>query len=92
MLRPNLPEIPARIRDAGLPIYFCETKVGRFSIESRGDRWHIMFKGESLGSYARPEQAADDLAGGHTYPAGPGIDTSMLGISENLSEWSRVRL
>jgi hypothetical protein len=50
-----------------------------------------MFDDESLGSYAHAHQAADDLAGGHTFSAGPGIDTAKLGIPRDLNEWSRQR-
>lgn len=92
MLKPRVRELPPRLRtvnDLKRPTYFYETRVGTFSIESRGDRWHVMFKGDSLGNCARPEQAADDLAGGHTSSPGLGIDTAKLGIPEDLNEWSR---
>jgi hypothetical protein len=48
-----------------------------------------MFNAESLGSYVTPDQAADDVAGGHTFSAGQGIDTAKLGIPRDLNEWSR---
>jgi hypothetical protein len=53
-------------------------------------RDHPVYDNVSLGSYARPEQAAEDLAGGHTSSISSGIDTSALGIPEDLSEWQRL--
>lgn len=63
------------------------TRIGTFFIEQRADRFHVVFDGESLGGYTGPEQAAASVAGGHTFSAGAGIDTSLLGIPEDLSEW-----
>jgi hypothetical protein len=45
---------------------------------------------ESLGSYSNPQQAADDLAGGHTFSISSGVDTATLGIPDDLGEWERV--
>jgi len=69
--------------------YYYSTRVGTFLIAERSGRWHVVFDDESLGSYATPEQAADDLAGGHTFSAGRGIDTSTLGIPADIGEWKR---
>jgi hypothetical protein len=68
-------------------MYYYRTRVGVFLIVDRSGRWHVIFDGESLGSYANPRQAADDLAGGHTFSAGSGIDTSQLGIPGDIGEW-----
>jgi hypothetical protein len=70
-----------------------KTRAGTFMIsEQPGDgRFHAIFDGESLGSYFRPEQAADDLAGGHTYSPSSGLDTSRLGISADLGDWVFMR-
>lgn len=70
-------------------MYFYETRVGVFKIQQRAGRWHVILKGDSLGSYATPAQAADDLAGGHTFSPGDGIDTAKLGIPADIAEWSR---
>jgi hypothetical protein len=60
-------------------LYYWETMTGTFYIaESRG-RFHPMYDEESLGSYARPDQAAQDLAGGHTISILAGLNTAMLG-------------
>lgn len=70
-------------------MYSRHTSVGTFLIVERSGRWHVLFKDESLGSYANPRQAADDLAGGHTFSAGHGIDTSKLGIPRDIEEWEK---
>lgn len=67
------------------------TKVGVFSIVQRNGRWHAVFDNDSLGSYISPMHAADDLAGGHTFTPSNGVDTSTLGIPEDIGEWERVR-
>lgn len=71
--------------------YAFKTAKGTFYIVERDGRWHVMFEGESLGSYHSARAAADDLSGGHTFSAGPGIDTALLGIPEDISEWAVVR-
>lgn len=72
-------------------MYIFSTKVGIFSIVPKAGRWHAMFRGESLGSYFSPQQAADDLAGGHTFTPPGGFDTSKLGIPADISEWEHAR-
>lgn len=68
-------------------MYYYRTSAGTFQIAERARRWHVIFRDESLGSYAMPQQAADDLAGGHTFSPGPGIDTAKLSIPSDLAEW-----
>ncbi|MEW6304403.1 MAG: hypothetical protein AB1705_13075 [Verrucomicrobiota bacterium] len=70
--------------------YRFHTKAGVFEIEQRSGRWHAMFLGESLGSYATPQDAAGDLALGHTFTPSTGVDPGTLGIAEDLSEWEEV--
>jgi hypothetical protein len=69
--------------------YSFETSAGPFRIVRRADHWDALFSGECLGSYATPELAADDLAGGHTFAPSSGVDTAELGIPADLSEWQR---
>ncbi len=71
-------------------LFTWNTRIGRFYIAEIDGRFHPVYEDESLGSYARPEQAAEDLAGGHTSSISSGIDTPTLGIAEDLSEWRRV--
>jgi hypothetical protein len=67
--------------------YMHKTRVGPFTIELRRDgRWHVIWDGEDLGSYATPQTALDDLVGGHTYWPSCG-DPSTLGMSDELAEW-----
>lgn len=72
-------------------LYVWKTKVGPFYIAQIGDRFHPVFEDESLGSYHSPASAADDLAGGHTFSVGRGIDTAELGIPYDIREWERYQ-
>lgn len=92
-LRPDLPPnissdnvSMARYRN----LFVCNTRIGPFYIAEAGGRFHPVYEDESLGSYARPEQAAEDVAGGHTFSISSGIDTATLGIPEDPSEWRKV--
>jgi hypothetical protein len=69
-------------------MYSYQTKIGVFYIIHRNGRWLAMYEDENLGGYISPQQAADDLSGGHTLSLSNGIDTSTLGIPEDISEWS----
>ena len=71
-------------------LYVYKTRVGPFYIAEHNGRFHPIFSEESLGSYATPQQAAEDLAGGHTFTPSSGHDTSELGIPDDLSEWERL--
>lgn len=73
-------------------IYSCKTPAGAFHIARSDDgRFHPLFNDESLGSYATPQMAAEDLAGGHTFSATGVLDTSALGIPHDLAEWVSIR-
>lgn len=71
--------------------YSFKTTAGTFRIVERAGEFHAFIEDEYLGNYPIPEQAADDLAGGHTSTPSSGIDTSTLGIPADLSEWDCVR-
>lgn len=71
-------------------LYRWDTSVGPFYIAEHEGRYLVIFNDESLGSYASARMAVDDLAGGHTFSAGPGIDTAALGISADMADWERV--
>ena len=75
-------------------LYSFETRVGTFYISQSTDgRFHPVYDDESLGSYKHPWQAAEDLAGDHTFTCMFGaqvLDTSLLGISADLSDWTRL--
>ena len=72
-------------------LYVWQTRVGPFYIAQIGDRFHPVFRDESLGSYHSPASAADDLAGGHTFSVAGGIDTAELGIPYDIREWEPYR-
>jgi len=70
-------------------LFVWNTRIGPFYIAEYG-RFHPVFEDESLGSYATPQQAAEDLAGGHTFSISSGIDTATLGIPDEVTEWERI--
>lgn len=72
-------------------LFVWQTRVGPFYIAEIGGRFHPVFREESLGSYHSPASAADDLAGGHTFSVGGGIDTAKLGIPYDIREWEIFR-
>ena len=70
-------------------LYFFKTRVGIFYIAEHNGRFYPVFNDENLGGYATVQQAAEDLAGGQTPSTSGGIDSSTLGIPEDVSEWER---
>ena len=58
-------------------------------IPEKSGLFKIMYGEEKLGSYKTPQQAVDDLAGGHTFSPSDGADTSLLDIPSELGEWER---
>lgn len=70
-------------------MYYHRTSIGNFLIVECTGRWHAIYNDESLGSYVNPRQAAEDLAGGHTFSPGPEIDTSKLDIPRDIEEWEK---
>lgn len=73
-------------------LYSYQTSRGLASIRytQADQRFHAFFTDENLGSYASAEQAIDDLTGGHTWSHSSGVDTSLLDIPDDLSEWDRA--
>ena len=71
-------------------LYAFKTSIGPFYIAEQDNRFHPVYEDDSLGSYAEAWQAAEDLAGGHTFSISSGVDTDTLGIPEDLSEWERI--
>ena len=67
--------------------YWCRTRAGTFYIRQINGRWHPVFEDESLGAYGSPQYAVDDLVGGHTFTPSSGVDTSELGIPDDIGEW-----
>lgn len=72
-------------------MYYVNTRAGTFRIEQRSGRWHVLFEDESLGAYRSPQHAVDDLVGGHCSTPSRGIDTSALGIPDDIDDWKRSR-
>lgn len=65
-------------RTARKPVFIARSQDGRF---------HVVYDGESLGSYASIAQAVDDAAGGHTFAPGDGTDLGSLGLSSDSGDW-----
>jgi hypothetical protein len=71
-------------------IWTIQTRHALWAIAQSADgRWHPMFENEDLGSYHSPEQALEDLVGGHTFRPASGLDPSTCGLPAELADWSR---
>ena len=70
--------------------YRCNTSAGTFYIAEHKGRFHPVFQDESLGSYATAQQAAEDLASGHTFSIPGGIDPSDLVLPDQLEDWEKI--
>jgi hypothetical protein len=73
-------------------LYVFHTRNGPFYIGEENGRFHPIYDDESLGSYANAGQAAEDVAGGHTFSISSGTDTATLGIPDDLGEWEKISL
>lgn len=71
-------------------LYVYRTRIGPFYVGEHEGRFHPVYNSESLGSYAQAWQAAEDLAGGHTFSISSGVDTSTLGIPYDLVDWQKL--
>ncbi|SNB71722.1 hypothetical protein SAMN06265338_104203 [Rhodoblastus acidophilus] len=74
--------------------WYWNTRKGTVWIVPRQDlgsiRYHVVYDDEALGSYHSPQQAADDVAGGHTFGPSNGVDLGSLGISNNIADWQHT--
>ena len=77
------------VRTMKNPHYFYESSAGIFFITWNGKYWSIIFDDENLGSYGTPEQALDDLVGGHAFTPSSMVDTSILNIPDEINEWEK---
>jgi len=59
--------------------------------QSADGRFHVVWKGESLGNYETVGLAVDDAAGGHTDAPSDGTDLGSLELSGDPSDWSTVK-
>jgi hypothetical protein len=73
-------------------LYAHSTRLGPVHIGQSADaRFHVLWKGDPLGSYHTAAQAADDAAGDHTYPPPDGTDLGSLHISPEITAWTSLR-
>ena len=70
-------------------LYSYQTRIGKFYIAEQNGRFHPVFEDNSLGGYATPQDAAEDLANGHTFSISSGVDTATLGIPEDVNKWHK---
>lgn len=70
------------------------TRIGEARIIRRPQfsegQWRAELGDEDLGGYGSPEAALGDLTGGHCWSHSSGVDTSTLGLPDELSEWENV--
>ena len=71
-------------------LYVYETPAGAFYIAEHNGQFHPVFQEQSLGNYATAQEAAERLAGGHTFSLPGGIDPSDLGVPEELENWVKI--
>jgi len=71
-------------------LYSCQTRIGKFYIAEINGYFQPVFDDEPLGNYGTPQQAAEDLANGHTDFPSCGVDPSTLGIPDDVTEWDRL--
>jgi hypothetical protein len=95
---------PPRTRDSHGIAFFhenWETKMkgfrfgsteGSFYILPGKNGWEASFGNETLGAFASPQQAADDLARGVCCPHLSEADTSTLEIPEKIADWEIVHI
>lgn len=71
--------------------YVWRTRHGTFRIQQTPRGWVPTFDGEPLSSgYRTPQEALDELAGGHTDWPSCG-DPSTMGLSDDLADWEPIR-
>lgn len=73
------------------PSYFYPTRWGKFAITLQPNgRWLVKLDDDNLGSYHSPQAALDDLLGDHCWANSKGLDTSEVGLPDNLLDWHQA--
>ena len=68
--------------------YLFHTRKGKIGIVPCGDRWHVIYNNQDLGSYPSAHSAVSGAAGGHGLSSpSNGVDLATLGIPVDLSRW-----
>jgi hypothetical protein len=72
-------------------LYSYKTRRGTVYIRFNAttNRYHVLLDDDDLGDNHTPHGAVDDVANGHTFSPSNGVDTSTLGIPDDLGEWVR---
>lgn len=68
--------------------FWHPSRIGPFTVKqlTTGD-WRIVWNGEEVGTYAHPQQAVDELCGGHIDSLSCGVDTATLGLEDEIGSW-----
>lgn len=70
--------------------YAFKTRRGPIYLVPREDRWVVLYKEESLGSYHSPEAAASDCHVGALFTPSDGNMFDNYEIPEDIGEWKRL--
>jgi hypothetical protein len=71
-------------------LYVCGTEAGPiYIVLTEGGQFHPYYNGETLGAYSSPDQAVDEIIGGHTFASAAGLDPATLQIPNDLADWER---
>lgn len=71
-------------------LYRFKTRVGYFYIVKNGNDYCSVFDDEILDTQPTIQRAIEEIAGGHTWSNRSGVDSSLLDISDDLSDWERL--
>ena len=63
------------------------TTHGLWSIRPHAGRFHVWFNDEPLDHFHTPQNAAEELAFGHSAWPSSGLDPSKCAIPSDLSDW-----
>lgn len=76
--------------DRDLYYYQFPTKWGVISIIPETLKsYKVMFDSDHFGSYSTPQQAADDVSGGHTHTPSIGVDFDEMNVPEDIEDWQK---
>jgi hypothetical protein len=71
-------------------LYVCRTQIGPIHIVLTGDgQFHTFYNGETLAAFSSPQQAVDDIAGGHTFSIASEMNPAIIRVPECLADWER---
>lgn len=72
-------------------MWHYKTRKGVVYLIKRGSRYHVIYQNEDLGDYPSPQQAIDDVVGGHTESPSNGVDLEEMNLPDDLEDWTPGR-